>query len=78
MPYNTVTYKDKIYPPKVVLEITKLRHERWALYAAMNHTGDTSKMVQDISVLRQKDSRHRLAVINARLYHLTGNKIYNA
>jgi len=73
---RTIEYKDRMYPPKVVEEISRLRHERWAILAAVSHSKDDTQTIYEMTASRERGFRHRLKFISERLYKLTGNKIY--
>jgi hypothetical protein len=71
-----VTYRDQVLDEKTIMQISDLRQERWALYAALSlqpvrkkGTVFTQKMITSIE--------RRIKVVNAMLYELTKNEIYN-
>jgi len=73
---TTVKYRDQVLDEKTILQISDLRHERWALYAALSlqptrkaGTVFTQKMATRIE--------RRIKEVNAMLYELTKNEIYN-
>ena len=71
-----VTYRDQVLDEQTIMQISDLRQERWALYAALSlqpvrkkGTVFTQKMITSIE--------RRIKVVNAMLYELTKNEIYN-
>ena len=73
---KTVTHRDTLYSPEAVKQISELRQERWALYAALalqptrkKGTVFTAKMITRIE--------KRIQVVNKQLFELTENEIYN-
>ena len=69
-----VIVKDRLYTEQEVGRISKLRQERWSLYAAMNMVNVCSPK----SAMASEKSRctRRLASINHELFEITGNPIY--
>jgi len=74
--HKTVTHLDRMYSPEAVKQISELRQERWALYAALalqptrkKGTVFTQKVVTQIE--------KRIQVVNKQLFALTENEIYN-
>jgi len=71
---TTIVVPDTVYTPSAVQEISRLRHERWAILAALSNSADDKEPRLSDS---QKDGfRLRLIVIHKRLFKLTGNTIY--
>lgn len=71
-----VTYIDTLYDEETVERISRLRHERWALYAILSLQPVRSAG----TVFTQKQvikCEQRLNVVNKELHQLTGNEIYN-
>ena len=73
---KAVTHLDRLYDAETVIRITDLRHERWALYAILSLQPVRSKgtVFTQNQVVR---CEQRLRVVNAELYQLTENEIYN-
>ncbi len=72
---NKIVVPDKMYTARVVEEISRLRHERWAILAALSHNADGE--IETIGENGKARMRQRLLTIHSRLYKLTGNKIYD-
>ena len=73
---ETVKYLDQTFDPDTILKITELRHERWALYAVLS----LQPVRQAGTVFTQKqvwEVEKRLRKVNAMLYELTKNEVYN-
>jgi hypothetical protein len=73
---KTVTYRDQVLDEDTIMQISDLRQERWALYAALSlqptrkkGTVFTQKMITRIE--------RRIKVVNAMLFELTKNEVYN-
>ena len=74
---ETVKYLDQTFDTDTILKITELRHERWALYAVLS----LQPVRQAGTVFTQKqvwEVEKRLRKVNAMLYELTKNEVYNA
>ena len=74
---ETVKYLDQTFDTDTILKITELRHERWALYAVLSlqpvrKAGTVFTQKQVLKVEK------RIREVNAMLYELTKNEIYNA
>ena len=72
---NKIVVPDKMYTARVVEEISRFRHERWAILAALSHNADGE--IETIGENAKARMRKRLLTIHSRLYKLTGNKIYD-
>ena len=73
---ETVKYLDQTFDTDTILKITELRHERWALYAVLS----LQPVRQAGTVFTQKqvwEVEKRLRKVNAMLYELTKNEVYN-
>jgi hypothetical protein len=73
---ETVKYLDQTFDPDTILKITELRHERWALYAVLS----LQPVRQAGTVFTQKQVlkvEKRIREVNAMLYELTKNEVYN-
>ena len=73
---ETVKYLDQTFDPDTILKITELRHERWALYAVLSlqpvrKAGTVFTQKQVLKVEK------RIREVNAMLYELTKNEVYN-
>ena len=74
---ETVKYLDQTFDTDTILKITELRHERWALYAVLS----LQPVRQAGTVFTQKQVlkvEKRIREVNAMLYELTKNEVYNA
>tara|TARA_R100000951_G_C2485505_1_gene132855 strand:- start:43 stop:279 length:237 start_codon:yes stop_codon:yes gene_type:complete len=72
--FNVVVIPDEIRTPKVVKEVSLLRHERWAILACFDAQNTKT------GVMSENDRvglRNRLRTIHNRLYKLTKLEIYN-
>lgn len=73
---KAITHLDQLYDRETVIRITDLRHERWALYAILS----LQPVRQEGTVFTQEQvlrCEQRLRIVNAELYELTKNEIYN-
>ena len=72
-----ITYFDTVYDEETVQQITTLRHERWALYAvlSMQPVRQAGTIFTERQVIK---CEKRLRVVNATLFEITNNPIYNA
>jgi len=73
---ETVKYLDQTFDTDTILKITELRHERWALYAVLS----LQPVRQAGTVFTQKQVlkvEKRIREVNAMLYELTKNEVYN-
>ena len=73
---KAITHLDQLYDRETVIRITDLRHERWALYAILS----LQPVRQEGTVFTQEQvlrCEQRLRIVNAELYVLTKNEIYN-
>jgi hypothetical protein len=73
---KAITHLDQLYDRETVIRITDLRHERWALYAILS----LQPVRQEGTVFTQQQvlrCEQRLRIVNAELYELTQNEIYN-
>jgi hypothetical protein len=73
---KAITHLDQLYDRETVIRITDLRHERWALYAILS----LQPVRQEGTVFTQQQvlrCEQRLRIVNAELYELTKNEIYN-
>ena len=71
---KTIVVPDTVYTPGAVQEISRLRHERWAILAALSNSADDKE--PPLSDTQKGNFRQRLIVIHKRLFKLTGNTIY--
>ena len=72
---ETIVVADVIHTAKERQEISRLRHERWALLAHLGRVadGDTMRLTDP----QKARLNQRLNAISARLYSLTSNPIYH-
>lgn len=67
---------DQVFDEKTMMEISDLRQERWALYAALSlqPTRKKGKVFTSLMITRIE---RRIKAVNERLYELTKNEVYN-